>query len=207
MIGSFVLILVGYFLPWFKHSLAGLTLIGLDISEWLKFLPQFASGELPNRNYFYLPPLILGALVILWAAVDIQDKWRGWTVSATGLLIALIAMPALEAMPLNGVTFQATGEWLFRLVGIALVGGLLVLRPLLVKLPPAVILSSMATLSLVGIVLPARLLYLSRSAYIFWLRLTPNPGVGFALHIVGSLAVLYACWRYWAGSKATKKRP
>ncbi|MEM9776296.1 MAG: hypothetical protein AAF902_17090 [Chloroflexota bacterium] len=197
MVISFVLILIGYFLPWLNHRLAGLTLIGLDISEWLKFLPQFASGELPNRNYFYLPPLILGALLILWSAVEIQDSKRGWIVSAVGILIALIAMPALEALPLNGEALRAADEWLFRLVGIALVGGLFLIRPILTKIPSTWLLAMMSLLSVVGIVLPGRLLYLSRSAYIFWLRLTPNPGLGFALHVIGSLGVVLACWQYY----------
>lgn len=194
---GFVLIFVGYFLPWFKHQSVGLTLIGLDISEWLKFLPQFDSGELPNRNYFYLPPITLGAMVVLWSILGQLNARRGWIIALAGCGLALIAFPALEALPLNGEKFSNVSEWRFRLISIGLVGMLAVCRPLLARLPSSVLMSAIVFLTLIGFALPARLLYLSRSAYIFWLRLTPNPGVGFGLHLLGTLIILYSAWLFW----------
>ena len=194
LIVGFVLILVGYFLPWFKLQAAGLTLIGLDISEWLKFMPQFASGELPNRNFFYLPPIGLGAMLVLWSVINDGDVRRGWIVAAAGCLIALIAFPALEALPINGEKFRNFSEWRFRIVLIGLVFVLAVGRPLLVRLPVKVLVGLMGVIALIAAILPARLLYLSRSAYIFWLRLTPNPGLGFGLHLLGTLFILWAVW-------------
>ena len=196
-IAGAVLMLLGYFLPWFKHPLAGLTLIGLDISEWLKFLPQFQSGELPNRNYFYLPPIILGALLILWAAFDIKDRFRGWVMTGVGVCIALIGLPALEALPLDAQKFAQTSEWAFRLILIGCVGLLGLSRPLLQRVPARWLVMLMAIITLIGGILPARLLYLSRSAYIFWLRLTPNPGLGFGLHVLASIFILIACWHFF----------
>ena len=196
MVG-FVLILVGYFLPWLKHPSAGLTLIGLDISEWLKFMPQFASGELPNRNYFYLPPLMLGGMVVLWSVLGELEWWRGWMTAVAGCAIALIALPALEALPLNGEKFADFSEWRLRLVLIGLVFVLAAGRPILARLPAPLLMGGIVLLTLIGSLLPARLLYLSRSAYIFWLRLTPNFGLGFGLHLLGSLLVLYSVWLFF----------
>ena len=71
------LILLGYFLPWLSHPTSGLTLIGLDISEWTKFMPQMRSGELPHRDLFYLPPITLGALLALLSA-ELKNGWRPW---------------------------------------------------------------------------------------------------------------------------------
>lgn len=196
MIAGFVLMLVGYFLPWFKLPAAGLTLIGLDISEWLKFLPQFATGELPNRNIFYLPPLFLGLMLILWSMMVDHERGaaprRSLFISAAGCLIALIAVPALEVLPLNGEKFNATDEWLIRLALIGLVFGLAIIRPWLTRIPASWLAGGIGVLALIGAVLPAWLLYLSRSAYIFWLRLTPTPGLGFALHLLGTVCVLWA---------------
>lgn len=197
LLAGFVLILVGYFLPWFKLQAAGLTLIGLDISEWLKFMPQFATGELPNRNYFYLPPITLGAMLIVWSLLHDMDKWRGWLISAAGCLIACIALPALEALPLNADKFADYTEWRFRLVLIGLIFGLAVFRPIMARLPRNLLLSALAGLALCGSIFPGRLLYLSRSTYIFWLRLTPNLGLGFGFHLLGTLCVLWAVWLLW----------
>ncbi len=198
MMLGFVLMLVGYFLPWFKLPAAGLTLIGIDISEWLKFLPQFDTGELPNRNWFYLPPICLGGMLILWSVLVDANGRRGWIMSGVGLLIALIAFPALEVLPINAEKFSKTGEWLFRFIGIGLVGLLALGRPLLSKLPNRLLVSLIAVTALIVAGLPAWLLYLSRSAYIFWLRLTPNPGVGFLLHMAAALLIFVGailCWR------------
>ena len=197
MMLGFVLMLIGYFLPWFKLPAVGLTLIGLDISEWLKFMPQFASGELPNRNWFYLPPICLGAMVILWSMLVDANGRRGWIMSGAGLLIALIAFPALEVLPINGEKFAAMGEWLFRFVGIGLVGLLAIGRPLLRRLPSSSILFLIGMIVLISAYFPARLLYLSRSAYIFWLRLTPNPGLGFLLHLAAAILIIVGIIQYW----------
>jgi len=199
MMAGFVLMLIGYFLPWFKLPSVGLTLIGLDISEWLKFLPQFETGELPNRNWFYFPPICLGAMVILWSALTDAEGRRGSVMSGLGLVLALIAMPALEVMPINGEKIATTGEWLFRFVGIGLVGLLAVGRPLLARIPSKLIVGLIGIIGLVSAYFPARLLYLSRSAYIFWLRLTPNPGLGFMLHMLAVLAILAGTVQYFRG--------
>ncbi|MEM8862775.1 MAG: hypothetical protein AAGD96_31070, partial [Chloroflexota bacterium] len=161
-----------------------------------KFMPQFQSGELPSRNYFYLPPIILGALIIFWSAIEIKDRLRGWVLTAVGVFIASVALPALEALPLNAEKFAATDEWAFRLVLIGCVGLLGVCRPLLNKLPVNWLVALMALITLLGMILPGWLLYQARSAYIFWLRLTPNPGLGFGLHILSSILILVACWQF-----------
>lgn len=196
MMAGFVLILVGYFLPWFKLPAAGLTLIGLDISEWLKFMPQFDSGELPNRNWFYLPPICLGAMIILWSALVGAEGKRRWILTGLGLLLALIAFPALEVLPIDGAKFAATNEWLFRFVGIGLVGLLAVSQPFWAKSSPKIVAVWIALIALGAALFPAYLLYLSRSAYIFWLRLTPNPGLGFGMHILGVVLILIGAYTF-----------
>ena len=57
---GFTVALAGYFMVWLPQPAAGLSFIGLDIGEWIKFLPQVQSGEAGiNRNAFYLPPITL----------------------------------------------------------------------------------------------------------------------------------------------------
>ena len=43
---GFTIILLGYFMVWLPNRLAGLSFIGLEIGEWVKFLPQLRSGQI-----------------------------------------------------------------------------------------------------------------------------------------------------------------
>lgn len=51
-----LLLLTGYFGPWIDHKVAGLVVTGLDLGEYVKFLPEVRSGEIALwREGFYLP--------------------------------------------------------------------------------------------------------------------------------------------------------
>ncbi len=110
-------VVLGYFLTWLPHASVGLTLIGLDISEWAKFLPQMQSGQLPNRNFFYLPPITAGLLLALFTAGWPNQRWETWLARATAVGITLLALPSLEA-----VRFEPASEWQLRVGLIGLVG-------------------------------------------------------------------------------------
>ncbi len=63
LIGLLLLGLTGYFGPWAPHGAAGLVITGLDLAEYVKFVPQVASGEISLwREIFYLP-LAAGSLI------------------------------------------------------------------------------------------------------------------------------------------------
>ena len=48
--------MIGYYGPWVPHKAAGLIVIGLDLAEYVKFIPEFASGRIAfRREIFYLP--------------------------------------------------------------------------------------------------------------------------------------------------------
>lgn len=114
--GGLTAVVLGYFLVWMPHSSVGLTLIGLDISEWVKFLPQMRSGELPNRNLFYLPPITFGLMLALLTAVWSNRRWQTWAARALAVLVSLLAFPSLEA-----IRFEPASEWQLRLVMIGVV--------------------------------------------------------------------------------------
>lgn len=40
-----LLLLTGYFGPWIDHEVAGLVVTGLDLGEYVKFLPEVRSGR------------------------------------------------------------------------------------------------------------------------------------------------------------------
>ncbi|MDJ0752496.1 MAG: hypothetical protein QNJ45_03185 [Ardenticatenaceae bacterium] len=182
----FTLILIAYFLPWINHAAAGLTLIGLDVSEWVKFLPQMQSGELPNRDYLYLPPLLLGgclALSTLW--VD-QSRWQRWLLRFLALGVGLIAFPSFDA-----IRFEDASQWRPRLIWIALLAiWSLLLVPLIGRFSAGngqklIISSGLLVLALGGGILPAVVLLPTQRVVGEWLNIAVSPGAGFYLSTAG----------------------
>lgn len=114
--GGITAVVLGYFLVWMPHQSVALSLIGLDISEWLKFLPQMQSGQLPNRNLFYLPPITAGLMLALLTAGWSNGRWQTWGARATAVVISLLAFPSLDA-----IRFEPASEWQLRLVMIGVV--------------------------------------------------------------------------------------
>ena len=112
-----VVITISYFLPWLPHPAAGLRLIGLEIGEWVKFLPQVQFGQLsPGRNTFYLPPITAALLLLLMTWHWPNGRWQTWTARGLAILLALLAFPALEAL-----RFDPPETYQGRLWGIGLV--------------------------------------------------------------------------------------
>ena len=53
---AMALAIAGYYGAWTPHKAAGLVVIGLDLAEYVKFLPPVASGQIAlRREVFYLP--------------------------------------------------------------------------------------------------------------------------------------------------------
>ena len=114
---SFTIILLGYFLVWLPQPVVGLSLIGLEIGEWVKFIPQVRQGDiLPSRNFFYLPPVTLGAMMALWTVRWSNRWWRTWVIRGTALLIALLALPAIESF-----RDEPVSQWILRILFIGVV--------------------------------------------------------------------------------------
>jgi hypothetical protein len=93
---GWLLAAVGYFGPWIAHSTAALTLSGVDMGEFVKFLPGVLDGSLQlTRQLLYLPPL---ALVVSVALLSGSDRLR-----YPGLLQAaflVLAVPvSLQLLP------------------------------------------------------------------------------------------------------------
>jgi hypothetical protein len=105
------LIFIGYFQVWLPGPGAGLQLIGIEIGEWIKFL-----GVGSRRNYFYLPPIVLGLLIALLSALLPNGRWQTWVARGLAIAVALLAFPAIAAIQL-----EPASEWLARLLMIALV--------------------------------------------------------------------------------------
>ncbi len=130
---GFTLILLAYFLVWLPQSVVGLSFIGFELGEWVKFLPQIRSGELTvNRNLFYLPPITLGLMLAAWTIDWPNRRWQTWVVRGMSILIACLALPALEV-----ILDEQTDQWLLRIQLITVVVLATIIAPLLKRLMPS----------------------------------------------------------------------
>lgn len=105
-------ILAGYLMVWLPGPSAGLQLIGIEVGEWIKFL-----GIGAGRNWFYLPPIVIGLTLALLAATWPNGRIQTWMARGLAIAAAMLAIPALAAIQL-----EPPSEWLARLLAIALVG-------------------------------------------------------------------------------------
>ena len=88
--------LVGYFGPWIGHPAAGLVVTGLDLGEYVKFLPSVRNGGLTLwREGFYLPLFTVSLTFSLHAFREELDY--GWLMRA--LLLLAAGVTALNMLP------------------------------------------------------------------------------------------------------------
>jgi hypothetical protein len=184
-------ILLAYFLPWLPHPAVGLRLIGLEMGEWVKFLPQVQSGEVAaDRNLFYLPPITLGLMLALWTVEWPNGRWQTWLMRGLAVAVSLLAFPALEA-----IRDEPSSEWLLRLLligGVVLVAGLSGLGG---RLPSALPWLLIMLLALLGAVLPTWAYLAVRPIIADWLRAPIGIGPGVWLNLMGHLGVgVVAVW-------------
>lgn len=89
-----LLVAAGYWGPWVAHKAAALVILGLDLAEYVKFLPEYRTGQIRLwREGFYLPLLAL-SLTLSFVA------WRpkvGWPAFLRALAW-LASIPAALAM-------------------------------------------------------------------------------------------------------------
>jgi hypothetical protein len=79
----------GYLGPWIGHRSAALTLSGVDMGEFVKFLPTVLDGSLHIiRQLFYLPALAV-AVSVAWL-VGSRRLHYPWTVKAGALALAVL---------------------------------------------------------------------------------------------------------------------
>jgi hypothetical protein len=82
--------------PWVDGRGPGLTLLGVDLAEYVKFLPAVRSGALPvYRQLFYLPLFTLSIGLSLAAFISAP-----WLRRSLRLILAIAAIPcALALLP------------------------------------------------------------------------------------------------------------
>lgn len=172
---------------WLPQPVVGLSLIGLEMGEWVKFLPQVQAGLLPDRNLFYLPPILLGLMMALWTADWPNGRWQSWVVRGLAVLVSLLAFPAVEA-----IRFEPPDQWALRIGLVGLVGVTAVLSGLMNRLPQWVMPLMLLLLAAADLVLPTGAYLAVRPVIADLLRTGVGIGPGLLLHIAGNLLVITA---------------
>jgi hypothetical protein len=108
---------------WLPGPAAGLQFLGVELGEWIKFL-----GVGAIRDLFYLPPIILGLMLAVLTMGWENGRWQTWLMRGLGLLLSLLAFPALE-----DITGASRSGYLLRVALIGLVGLAVILAALFGK--------------------------------------------------------------------------
>lgn len=111
LLAGFTAVFIGYLTVWLPGPSAGLSLIGVEMGEWLKF---FGVGA--RRDIFYLPPITLGLGLALWTMRWDNGRWQTWAMRGLAIAVSLLAFPALADL-----TGGARQEYLLRVQLIGLV--------------------------------------------------------------------------------------
>ncbi|MFL7837475.1 MAG: hypothetical protein ACK2T4_08845 [Candidatus Promineifilaceae bacterium] len=185
LILGFTAVFVGYLSVWLRGPGVGLTFLGVEMGEWFKFL-----GLGSRRDLFYLPPIILGLMLVIWTwtwpATEGFD-WRGWTARGLGIFVSLLAFPAIE-----DIRGPVRGQYLLRVVLI----GVVILVALITgfwrpkgkwrRLPWLLL----ALLGLIGALFPTRL-YLQVQPFLSDILGVPvSAGLGFWLNLLGNILIV-----------------
>ena len=182
------LALIGYWGPWVNHKTAALALSGLDMAEFVKFLPGVRAGtEFMIRELFYLPPL---AAALCLALIGSSRLWR-YPLWARAIMVIVAIVLAIVVLPPYPFVLQALGsdefgrQFLMAAGCLAVIGGALLYR----RLPRAVVAGLLIAVSLAGAI-PALWQFLSiRSALDGVYGQPIHIGWGLWLTVVGFLVV------------------
>lgn len=88
------LALAGYFGPWVPHPAAGLVITGLDLAEYVKFLPEVMAGQIALLREAFYAPLAAGSLI-----ASLLSSRRALLRGLRVLLLLAAAVLALGMLP------------------------------------------------------------------------------------------------------------
>jgi len=193
LLAGFTAVFIGYLTVWLPGPAAGLTLIGVEMGEWIKFM-----GMGPGRNWFYLPPITLALMLAVWTVGWPNGRWQTWAMRAIAVAISLLSFPALEDL-----TGQVSHEYTPRLWAIGLVGVVAGVSGMPGRWPGAIRLKwvVIALLAVVGNILPFWVYGQARTAVSEVVGLPVDIGPGVWLNGFGGAAAILAALKQFFDSK------
>ncbi len=177
--------LAGYFGPWVPHRAAGLVIVGLDLGEYVKFLPGFISGQVVlTRELFYMPLFAASVSAGLLAG-------RRSLPAVARALLAMAAVPLALAMlpPAWSPGNLRTPEYRLQVLAIAVCLLMLPGIVLTCHLPRRLVLFVIALLALTAALAPVNSFLLVRPAIAAVYNHPLALGWGFWANLLGFLAL------------------
>jgi len=149
-----LLTLAGYFGPWIDHPVGGLVVTGLDLGEYVKFLPEVRGGQITLwREGFYLP---LIAVSITFSLQVFRSQWNYHWLTRT-ILIACAIIAALNMLPPAWTPERMmTPEFRWQAVAIGICLTMMAFSPFLGLLPQGFSKLCISILALLALWFPIR---------------------------------------------------
>lgn len=184
--------LAGFFGPWVHHAAAALVITGLDLGEYVKFLPGVRHGEVWLwRPGFYAPLVAVSAACVLAAY---RREFR-YSVLARALILLMALISALNLLPpawTPARLLEPEFRWQTASLGLLLVG--LGFSPFLALLPQRAAAVVVAILGLAALIFPTQG-FLAVLPAIGELMARPlMPAWGMWITLVGLVALIAAWW-------------
>ncbi|HEY52437.1 MAG TPA: hypothetical protein G4N94_03170 [Caldilineae bacterium] len=96
IVAGLFLLALGYWGAWLPHPAAGLNILGIDLAEYVKFVPEVTSGQIPiKREVFFYPLLSLAVGLILLGTIH-RPALPLWL---RAIFVVLAAPTALAMLP------------------------------------------------------------------------------------------------------------
>jgi hypothetical protein len=187
-----LLALAGYVGPWVAHPVAGLTITGLDLGEYVKFLPVVREGSVwVWRPGFYAPLVAIGTAALLAA----YRRDFAFPLFVRYALLALATVAAFNLVPPAWTpTRLLEAEFRWQLLSLlALLGGV-ALAPLLALLPRSWVALTVSVLILIATVAPLHGFLQTLPAIASLYNQPLAPAWGMWLMVAGQLLVVVAYW-------------
>lgn len=142
----------GYWGPWIAHRDAALILIGQDMGEFVKFLPQVRSGRvLVFRQIFYLPPFCACCILALLAT---SSALRYPPVVRVLFPVAILPVSLALLPPVFSIPVLKSEEFRLQVLGVIFCWALLPASLVLRHIPAFVRTALLTVLGLAGALLP-----------------------------------------------------
>ena len=173
---------VAYFMVWMPNQAAALSIIGQEIGEWVKFLPEVRARQVAlGRNWFYAPPLTLATLTLLWTR-GWASRWQSWLMRLVAFVLCWPAVPVITLI-LN----EPRSEWLLRVGLVAAIAILSLAVGWLERLTPHVVIGSVCLLGIFGGLMPLLAYLVHRPIITQYLNAPVGVGIGVWANLIGHL--------------------